>query len=50
MKTESNFSMVREYECPTVIFFAVAVERGFAASFGDEGAAGDFFDEGFYEI
>jgi hypothetical protein len=34
----------REYSAPTIEIIAIAVERGFEASYGDYGEAGDNFD------
>lgn len=42
MKTKKLWS--EEYTAPTLEVFSTVVERGFEASFGDFGEAGDGFD------
>ena len=42
MKTNKLWS--EEYTAPTLEVFSTVVERGFEASFGDYGEAGDGFD------
>lgn len=42
MKTNKLWS--EEYTAPTLEVFSTVVERGFEASFGDFGEAGDGFD------
>lgn len=42
MKTNNLWS--KEYTAPTLEVFSTVVERGFEASFGDFGEAGDGFD------
>ena len=51
MNRDSHFGLEREYKAPTVEIVTVVIERGFAASYGDEGAAGGGFgDGGDYEL
>lgn len=53
MKTERISSLFRGYEPPVIEFITIPLERGFAASYGDEGAPGDGLvdeEDGDYEL
>lgn len=50
MQTNTLFQMVREYNSPSIKRITVAVEQGFAASYGDNGNAGPDFGSNDYDF
>lgn len=41
---KKQLTEVRKYEAPSIEIISAVIERGFEASFGDYGEAGDDFD------